>query len=95
MVSTGEWAQFPDSISSRACAHLAELVACTRAGHRAVLIFVVQRGDVSGLRINRSFDSVFTEGFDEAMRAGVEAIAVKHQITSRGFGPPTLIPVQG
>jgi sugar fermentation stimulation protein A len=87
-------AQFPDSQSPRACAHLADLTAHAVAGHRAIVVFLVQRGDVVALRINDAFDSAFTSAYQLARNHGVEALAIKHAVTRRGFGPPVVMPVQ-
>lgn len=92
-IADGLKAQFPDSISVRACAHLDELTACATAGHRAILIFLVQRDDVHAVHINRARDLIFTESYKRALLAGVEVIGIKHRVTPRGFGPPQIIPV--
>lgn len=86
-------AQFPDSKSPRACAHLAELTVQAVAGHRAIVLFLVQRGDVVALRINQAFDLAFTAAYERARKHGVEVLAIKHPVTRRGFGPPVVIPV--
>jgi len=93
MVATNATAQFPDSRSERACAHLTELTTIASRGDRAVIIFLVQRSDVGALRINRAFDPNFTAAYDLARKSGMETMAVKHSVSKRGFGPPVLIPV--
>lgn len=93
MVAVNATAQFPDSRSGRACAHLAELATIAYGGDRAVLVFLVQRSDVRALRINREFDPHFTHAYDLARKAGVEVMAIKHSVSKRGFGPPLIIPV--
>lgn len=93
MVAVGLTAQFPDSRSERACAHLAEMSALAVRGTQAILIFLIQRDDVRELRINRKFDPDFTEAYDLARQSGVEIVAVRHSVTKRGFGPPVTIPI--
>jgi sugar fermentation stimulation protein A len=93
MIAEKGYARFPDSRSLRACAHLEALSSLAAAGHRAVLLFLVQRGDVHSFRINHGCDPFFTKAYARARSSGVEVLAVKHAVTRRGFGPPTLIPV--
>lgn len=92
-VVEGRIAQFPDSISPRAIAHLLELKTRVSAGHRSIMIFLVQRGDVTAVKINRECDPKFTRAFDSARRAGVEFIGVKHAVSPLGLGPPISIPL--
>ena len=92
-VSNHSVARFPDSKSSRARAHIMELIAQTRAGNRAAIIFLVQRGDVNFVQIRSEFDPNFAEACVEAKHTGVQLLGVKHHVSARGFGPPVMIPV--
>lgn len=94
MVAEGATAQFPDSLSPRAAAHLHELTKLAKAGHRACLLFVIQRGDVQQMQINHDRDPVFTRAFKRAAAAGVQVLAVKHVVTRSGFGPPVEVSLQ-
>src|SRR5262245_25139979 len=38
-------AEFPDSVTERGAKHLAEMSDMVRAGHRAVMVYLIQRGD--------------------------------------------------
>lgn len=94
MVAERGTAQFPDSLSPRATAHLRELSKLAKAGHRACLLFEIQRGDVQQMTINRDRDPVFTRAFSRAVAAGVQVMALKHVVTKSGFGPPVAVPLQ-
>ena len=43
-------AEFPDSVTARGARHLDELSAMVAAGHRAVMVYLVQRGDSARFR---------------------------------------------
>ena len=70
----GAWAEFPDCVTARGARHLAELSAMVAAGHRAVMLYVVQRGDCAGFRIAGDLDPVYDMAFRDARAAGVEAL---------------------
>jgi sugar fermentation stimulation protein A len=92
-VVDGKAARFPDSISPRATGHLKELTKLAKSGHRAVLIFLIQRGDIERMEINRGGDPLFARAVKSAAKAGVEFLAIKHSVTPKGFGRPVEVPV--
>ena len=54
--------------------HLGELADMVGEGHRAVMLFLVQRADATRLTLARDIDPVYGEAFDMAHAAGVEAL---------------------
>ena len=68
-------AEFPDSVTSRGARHLHELADQIAAGHRAVMLFVIQRPDCEELRLARDIDPAYGAAFDAARRSGVEMLA--------------------
>lgn len=68
-------AEFPDSVTARGAKHLAELSAMAAAGHRAVMLYLIQRGDAAEFALARDVDPTYAAAFDRAFRAGVEMIA--------------------
>ena len=79
-------AEFPDSVTARGAKHLVEMSEMVRNGHRAVMVFLIQRGDARKLALARDVDPNYGLAFDAAVRAGVEAIALRcrmslHEIT--------------
>lgn len=68
-------AEFPDSVTKRGAKHLDELANMVREGHRAVMFYLIQRGDAERLAFARDIDPAYGAAFDEAIKAGVEAIA--------------------
>ncbi len=67
--------EFPDSVTKRGAKHLVELGDMVEAGHRAVMLFVVQYGGVDRFALARDIDPDYGEAFDAAIARGVEAIA--------------------
>ena len=67
-------AEFPDAETKRGEKHLREL-ACMRAdGNRALMFYLVQRGDCNSFRLAADLDPAYTKTFFEARDAGVEAV---------------------
>jgi sugar fermentation stimulation protein A len=67
-------AEFPDCVAARSLKHLRELSACVVAGERAVMLFVVQRGDCGRFAAAVDFDPAYAKGLLDAYRAGVEVL---------------------
>lgn len=71
----GDWAEFPDSVTARGAKHLDELAAMAEAGHRAVMLFCVQRDDCARMRLAADIDPAYARAYARARAAGVEALA--------------------
>ena len=67
-------AEFPDSPTLRGTKHLGELSDMAAAGHRAVMLYLVQRGDCSAFRLAADVDPAYAAAFAKAQAAGVEMI---------------------
>ena len=65
-------AEFPDSKSERAVKHLRELGAVVNSGHRAMVLFLVQRDDCARFSPAADIDPAFARALDEAKEGGVE-----------------------
>ena len=78
-------AEFPDSVTARGAKHLGELAAMAGAGCRAVMVYLIQRGDAERFALARDIDPAYGEAFDRARAAGVEAFAYKCEITTAGI----------
>lgn len=73
-------AEFPDSVTARGTKHLAELANMIRAGHRAVMLYVIQRSDAKSFRIAQDIDPKYGDAMQTAMRDGVEVICYDTKI---------------
>ncbi|MDS7597106.1 DNA/RNA nuclease SfsA [Agrobacterium tumefaciens] len=74
-------AEFPDTATKRGAKHLEELGDAAEAGHRAVMLYLIQRSDCDRLRICGDLDPVYAVAFRRAMQRGVEAYAVKCDVS--------------
>lgn len=81
----GEDAEFPDSVTARGTRHLAELAAMAAAGHRAVMLFVVQRADCARFRIAADIDPAYAAGLAAARAAGVEVLCYYCRVGTEGI----------
>lgn len=86
-------AEFPDTVTQRGARHLRELSAMRGAGHRAVMIYVVQRGDCDRFRLCDDLDPSYAAAFAQAAEAGVEAYALRCQITPQAIHPERLVDI--
>lgn len=70
-------AEFPDCVTARGVKHLRELTEMVNGGHRAVMLFLIQRGDASRFKIASDLDPAYADAFRQATAAGVESMAYR------------------
>ena len=68
-------AEFPDSVTKRGAKHLTELANMVAQGHRAVMLYIIQRDDAERFSVAADKDPVYASTFKKALDVGVEAIA--------------------
>jgi len=78
-------AAFPDAVSERATKHLKELMRLKRKGHRAAVVFVIQRDDCDYFRPADEIDPEYGRWFRRAIKAGVEALPYVTRVTRKGI----------
>jgi sugar fermentation stimulation protein A len=86
-------AEFPDCVTARGARHLVELAEVVASGGRAVMAFVVQRGDCDRVAIAADLDPAYARGFAAARKAGVEVIAYACRVTPDGIAVERAVPV--
>jgi sugar fermentation stimulation protein A len=70
-------AEFPDSVTARGAKHLRELADMAEAGHRAVMLFLIQRPDATSFSLAEDIDPAYAEAFRDATSRGVETLAYR------------------
>lgn len=78
-------AEFPDSVTARGTKHMHELAEVARAGHRAVLLYLVQRTDCTHVAIAGDIDPKYAAAHADATKAGVETLCIGTHITPAGI----------
>lgn len=72
---------FPDAVTSRGTKHLNELRDMVKEGHRAVMLYVIQRTDEKEFRIAKEIDSKYYDTFKEVIKDGVEVLVYQSSIS--------------
>jgi sugar fermentation stimulation protein A len=76
---------FPDSETTRGVKHLHELMTMVDQGHRAVILYCIQRNDCEAMRFGMEFDPLYTKTAVNALKHGVEMIPYSCNITLSGI----------
>ena len=72
---------FPDAVTSRGTKHLRELMGVVAQGHRAVLVFCAGRDDTQIVAPADDIDPIYGRTLREAVRAGVEVLAYRCELS--------------
>lgn len=90
---SGELAEFPDCVTTRGAKHLGELARVAEAGHRAVMLYLVQRTDCAAMALAGDLDPGYKAAAQVAKAHGVEMIAHATTITTEGVSLADPLPV--
>ena len=85
---------FPDAPTTRGAKHVRSLAQAVKEGHRAAVVFVVQRDDAHALRPHDEADPDFGAALRESVAAGVEALAYGCRVTETGITLDRRLPVE-
>lgn len=85
---------FPDAVTLRGQKHLRELAQARGEGWRAVILFLVQRGEAQAFTPADAIDPVYGSLLREAQQAGVEILAWRTAVTPSASRVVTSLPVR-
>ncbi len=77
-------AEFPDAVTARGAKHLVELTDMVKKGARAVMFYMVQRGDCKSFTIASDIDPTYAIELKKALKSGVEAICYGCDVSPNG-----------
>lgn len=86
-------AAFPDAVTERGRKHLLELLDVVQQGHRAALVFCVQRDDCADFVPAAHIDPAYTETLKQAVRGGVELYALAARVTASEIALGRALPI--
>ncbi|WP_101065935.1 DNA/RNA nuclease SfsA [Roseovarius salinarum] len=87
-------AEFPDAVTARGARHLDDLAAMAAQGHRAVMLFLVQRTDACAVTLAADIDPGYAAAFAHARACGVEPLALGTRIDTAGICPGVPLPLR-
>jgi sugar fermentation stimulation protein A len=87
-------AEFPDAVTERGAKHLVELGNMVAAGARAVMLYLVQRGDCDHFRIAEDIDPAYAAALTEARARGVETLCYECDMRLDGIDVAGALPLE-
>lgn len=78
-------AEFPDSVTARGAKHLVELADMVAEGHRAVMVYLVDRPDCDRFALAADIDPTYAGGWTSARERGVERIVLACRVSPDGI----------
>ena len=89
----GDNADFPDAVTTRGTKHLRELGDMVEDGKRAVMFYLVQRGDCQIMDIARDIDPDYDAELKNAIKRGVEIICYQCDVSTTEVKVTSPLPV--
>lgn len=74
-------AEFPDCVTARGAKHLRELTDMVAQGHRAVMVFLVQRNDCTAFAPAADIDPTYAHELAAARKSGVEVLCYDCEVS--------------
>jgi len=80
-LKVGNYARFPDSVTTRGKKHLETLIKVKEQGMRAVMVYVIQRIDVNVFAPAFDIDPTYASTLKKAYEKGVEIIPIQAKVS--------------
>lgn len=93
MMRTPGLAEFPDCVTARGAKHLVELGDMVEAGHRAVMVYLIQM-QADRFTLAADIDPKYAQAFKLARHRGVEALAICCKIDPNNINVDRIVPVE-
>ncbi|NQU84986.1 MAG: DNA/RNA nuclease SfsA [Mariniphaga sp.] len=90
----GKYALFPDAVTTRGQKHLNTLIEVKKQGIRAVMLYVIQRGDVEIFAPAKEIDPEYAKILKKAYKSGVEIIPIQAIVTPEGIELGKILPFE-
>lgn len=90
----GNYALFPDAVTTRGQKHLKTLMEVKAKGMRAVMLYIIQRSDVEVFGPATKIDPDYAKALKMAVNAGVEVIAMQAKVTPEKIELVRKIPIE-
>ena len=74
-LADGNIASFPDAVTTRGQKHLQELIECVEQGHKATMLYIVNRNDCDTFKVAADIDPEYAKLLKQAVKAGVQVLA--------------------
>ncbi|MCG8582796.1 MAG: DNA/RNA nuclease SfsA, partial [Bacteroidales bacterium] len=81
----GDFARFPDAVTTRGKKHLDELIQLKKEGIRAVMLYIIQRSDVSVFAPANHIDPDYADTLRKAYKEGVEIIPIRVKVSPKNI----------
>ena len=85
---------FPDAHTERGRKHMSTLVEAWKQGHRAAVVFVIQRPDAQEFSPNEAADPRFCRSLRNAAQLGVEVYAYRCRVSRQEIEIADAVPVR-
>lgn len=86
--------EFPDSVTARGTKHLKELSQMVADGHRAIMVYLIQRNDCTEFRVAADIDPTYASALKAALYDGVEAVCYSCNLTNKEIIVNQRIPIR-
>lgn len=80
-LADGDTALFPDAVTTRGTKHLNELMEMVQQGHRAVMLYLVNRSDCTHFMAAKDIDPTYAQTLQQAQQKGVELLAYQCKVS--------------
>ncbi len=85
---------FPDAVTRRGLKHLAELTDMVRQGHRAVMLYIIQRSDGDKFRPADAIDPAYGRALRQARSEGVDLMCYRAEVNPQYIRVEQAVPVE-